>query len=108
MSCRGGSYGFLALYNVVYILPLLAVVTVFALTLGAHKLTEREGRYLKLVSGIMMVILGGSLIFVPELLNDLLGAIGLLVTALVVSGLLIAWDSVRRRAGVEARGDKRS
>ena len=90
-------YGFLALYNVVYILPLLAVVTVFALTLGAHKLSEREGRYLKLVSGIMMVILGGSLIFVPELLNDLLGAMGLLLTALAVSGLLIAWDSVRRK-----------
>lgn len=97
-------YGFLALYNIIYILPLLAVVTVFALTLGAHKLTEREGRYLKLISGVMMVFLGGSLIFAPGLLNDLFGAVGLLLMALVASGLLIAWDSLRR-AAAESRRD---
>jgi len=88
-------YGFLALYNLVYILPLMAIVVVFALTLGAHKLTEREGRSLKLISGMMMVALGGVLVVAPGLLYSLVGTMGLLFGALVLSGLLI-WIDQRR------------
>ncbi len=87
-------YGYLGFYNLVYILPLLAIVVVFALTLGAHKLTEREGRALKLVSGVMMVALGGVLVAAPGLLYSLAGTVGLLLGALVLSGLLI-WNDQR-------------
>lgn len=51
-------YGWLAYYNVIYILPLLAITLVFTFTLGARKLSEAEGRFLKLVSGLMMFGLG--------------------------------------------------
>ena len=37
-------YGYLALYNSVYVLPLLAIVVVFVVTLGTRKLKEEEGR----------------------------------------------------------------
>jgi hypothetical protein len=37
-------YFYLALYNLVYVLPLAAIVLVFVRTLGARKLGEREGR----------------------------------------------------------------
>jgi hypothetical protein len=44
-------YGYLALYNLVYVLPLLAIVVVFVMTLCARKLQE-EGRILKLLSSL--------------------------------------------------------
>ncbi len=91
-------YGYLAFYNLVYITPLLAIVIVFALTFGAHKLTEREGRALKLVSGVMMVALGGVLMVAPELLNNLAGTSGLLVGALGLSGLILGVDARWRRS----------
>lgn len=90
-------YGYLGFYNLVYIMPLLAIVVVFALTLGAHKLTEREGRALKLISGVMMVALGGVLVAAPGLLYSLVGTFSLLLGALVLSGLLI-WNDQRRPA----------
>ncbi len=51
-------YLYLALYNLVYVIPLAGIVGVFAFTLGARKLSEREGRLLKLLSGLMMLQLG--------------------------------------------------
>jgi hypothetical protein len=61
-------YGYLALYNLVYVLPLLAIVLVFTFTLGTKKLTERQGRILKLLSGLMMLGLGAVMLLAPELL----------------------------------------
>lgn len=58
-------YGYLAAYNLVYVLPLALIVAVFARTLGARKLTEREGRLLKLMSGLMMLGLGSLLLLSP-------------------------------------------
>ncbi|MDH3887738.1 MAG: thioredoxin family protein, partial [Gammaproteobacteria bacterium] len=40
-------YGYLLLYNVIYIIPLLLIVGVFSFTLGARRLSERSGRLLK-------------------------------------------------------------
>ena len=63
-------FGWLAAYNVVYVLPLLAIVLVFTWTLGGRKLGEAEGRLLKLVSGLMMFGLGLLLLFAPGLLSN--------------------------------------
>jgi hypothetical protein len=62
-------YLYLAAYNLVYIVPLALIVLVFVRTLGARKLSEREGRLLKLMSGLMMLGLGAVLLLAPELLN---------------------------------------
>lgn len=61
-------YLYLALYNVVYVIPLLVIVVVFAVTLGHFKLRESHARMLKLVSGLLMLILGFLLLFKPQLL----------------------------------------
>jgi hypothetical protein len=67
-------YGYLALYNVVYATPLFLIVVGFSLTLSSHKLTEYQGRALKLVSGLMMLALGAILVIDPDFLNNLVGA----------------------------------
>ncbi|HWR76661.1 MAG TPA: hypothetical protein VN283_05560, partial [Thiobacillus sp.] len=64
-----GHYLYLALYNVVYVIPLAMIVGVFAFTMGARKLSAREGRLLKLMSGVMMLQLGVLLVLAPEWLN---------------------------------------
>ncbi len=75
-------YLYLALYNLVYVIPLAVIVTVFAFTLGARKLSEREGRLLKLMSGMMMLQLGMLLVLAPDWLNQLGVAFALLGVAL--------------------------
>jgi thiol-disulfide isomerase/thioredoxin len=90
-------YLYLALYNVVYILPLLAIVVVFVVTLGARKLSEDEGRILKLLSGLMMFGLGFVLLVAPDLLSQPLIAIVLMMAALIVTACTVWW----RRAGSE-------
>lgn len=74
-------YGYLALYNLIYVAPLALIVCVFAFTLGAWKLSEFAGRTLKLLSGLMMLSLGVVLVFWPDLLHSALGAAAILVAA---------------------------
>ena len=76
-------YAYLAFYNLVYVIPLMVIVLAFALTLGRRKLQEREGRVLKLLSGLMMLGLGMMLLIAPEWLNSLW-------TALLIPSLAIA------------------
>lgn len=83
-----GHYGYLAAYNVVYVLPLLAITLAFTWTLGSRKLSEKEGRLLKLVSGLMMLGLGGLLLAAPAALNDLRVALLLLLSAMGGAGLI--------------------
>lgn len=81
-------YAYLAFYNVVYVIPLLVITVVFTYTLGSRKLSEIEGRLLKLVSGTMMLGLGILLIAAPAVLNDLRVALVLLVGSIGLSWLV--------------------
>ena len=78
-------YLYLVLYNIVYVIPLLLIVLGFAITLGSRKLSKRQGRVLKLVSGTMMLGLGGVLILNPALLNSVMVSFAILAGALAVS-----------------------
>ncbi len=80
-----GRYAYLAAYNLIYVLPLAAIVAVFAGTLGARKLSEREGRLLKLMSGLMMLGLGLLLLLAPERLSQIGIAFGLMALALAAT-----------------------
>ena len=64
-----GYYAYLALYNAAYIVDDGLMVAVAVITLGPHRLQEKQGRWLKLVSGTIVFILGGLLITAPELLS---------------------------------------
>ena len=81
-------YGYIAAYCLIYVLPMFAIVVAFATTLGRRKLTEQEGRTLKLLSGLMMAGLGLVLIIQPDLLNQLSTTLGLLGGVLVLTYVL--------------------
>jgi thiol-disulfide isomerase/thioredoxin len=82
-------YAWLAAYNVIYVIPLLVIVILFARTMGARKLTEKEGRVLKLVSGVMMAGFGVVLLVAPQLLTNALASIGILAIAIAVSAAVL-------------------
>jgi len=92
-------YLYLMLYNTVYVIPLGIIVIAFTVTLGARKLTEWQGRKLKLISGIMMLSLSITLVADPALLNNIAAAVGMLVITLAVSALIISL--VRRSSFVK-------
>jgi cytochrome c biogenesis protein CcdA len=78
---------YLALYNVIYVFPMLLIVFAFVRTLGARKLSEREGRLLKLLSGLMMLELGLLLLVAPEWLNNMAATLGLVLVAISLTWL---------------------
>jgi thiol-disulfide isomerase/thioredoxin len=90
-------YAWLAAYNVIYVLPLLAIVTVFVKTMGARKLTEAEGRLLKLISGFMMLGFGLLLLIAPNMLTNALASILVLAVA-VAASLVVAKVAAPRKA----------
>jgi hypothetical protein len=81
-------YAYLALYNVVYVIPLMVITLIFTYTLGSRKLSEVEGRLLKLLSGIMMLSLGVLLVVAPAALNDLRVALALLTGSVGIAWLV--------------------
>jgi hypothetical protein len=82
-------YAWLILYNAVYVVPLLSIVLLFTRTLGAKKLSEWQGRVLKLVSGLMMLLLGLVLLVNPALLGNALAALAILLLALAATSLIV-------------------
>jgi glutaredoxin len=55
-------YAHLALYNVAYVADDAVVLAIAVVTLGRRKLQERAGRWLKLLSGVVMLALGAALL----------------------------------------------
>lgn len=51
-------YGYLLLYNLMYMLDDILVLAIGVVTLSQHRLQEKEGRLLKLVAGLVMLGLG--------------------------------------------------
>lgn len=89
-------YLYLALYNLIYIVPLLLIVVAFSVKFGSRRLSEDEGRGLKLVSGLMMLMLGLLLVFAPDMLSQIGITVALLAATLAVAALLI-WIDRRKR-----------
>lgn len=97
-------YGYLALYNMIYVIPLFGIVVAFVWTLGSRKLQPEEGRALKLLSGTMMLGLGSVLLLAPEKLEQIGIAIGILAGAVVVTSLVLLVDRLIHRSTPAARG----
>ncbi|MEZ9594949.1 cytochrome C biosynthesis protein [Shewanella sp. 10N.261.52.F9] len=81
-------YMYLVMYNVVYVIPLAAIVIAFSVSLGKRKLTEKEGQTLKLMSGIMMMGLGGMLALDPTALQNVALAIGLIFSSIILTVII--------------------
>jgi hypothetical protein len=81
-------YMYLVLYNLIYVIPLSIIVVIFTITLGKKNLTEWQGRLMKLISGTMMLGLGGVLIFNPAVLSNAFISFLILSGAFVVSVII--------------------
>ena len=85
-------YLYLAFYNLIYVLPLIIIVSIFAITLGKKTLSKVWVRRLKLISGFMILFLGLILIANPKLLESALTAFAILFAAIIVSGMVMLFD----------------
>lgn len=83
---------YLLAYNVIYVLPLLVIVLLYVFTLGSRKLSAREGRALKLLSGLMMLGLGLVLLTRPAALGNPLIAITLVLGAIGATAVVLRFS----------------
>lgn len=60
------NYLYLALYNIAYVFDDSVMIIIAVITLGKRKLQEKEGRWLKLISGLLILTLGILMIFKPD------------------------------------------
>lgn len=65
---RGARLGYIALYNVAYVVPLVVVVVGFVALRKRVTMTEKAARVLKGVSGTLLVVFGALFLVAPELL----------------------------------------
>lgn len=61
-------YYYLALYNLIYILPLLFIIALITLSIRSKQLSEKQAGMIKFISGVIMIVLGIILLVRPELL----------------------------------------
>jgi hypothetical protein len=64
-------YAYIGLYNLAYMFDDSLMVGVVVVTLGKRKLQETQGRWLKLISGVTILLLGLVMLIKPELLRML-------------------------------------
>lgn len=64
-----GRYAYLLLYILAYMFDDAVMVAVVVATLSRRRLQETEGRWLKLISGLVILLLGLVMIFKPEWLG---------------------------------------
>ena len=66
---RWSHHGYLALYTAAYVLDDSLVLGVATVTLSRHRLQEQGGRWLKLLSGSVILLLGVALLVRPQWLH---------------------------------------
>jgi hypothetical protein len=81
-------YLYIFFYNLVYIIPLLVITLVVVITLGRKKLSEFQGRMLKLFSGLMIFSLGEILLLNSNMLSNFFVAIEVLLFSLGVTFII--------------------
>jgi len=88
------TYLYLIFYNVIYVIPLIIIVSIIVYTLGRWKLTEFQGQQLKLFSGFMILSLGLLLILRAGLLQNMFFTIGILLISLILTYILsLIWKA---------------
>ena len=90
-------YMYILFYNIVYVIPLIVIVLVFAFTLGAMKLSEWRGRQLKLFSGGMLLSMGMVLIGNYMILENFFTPIALMIGNIFATLLIsFIWKKYKR------------
>jgi thiol-disulfide isomerase/thioredoxin len=94
--------GLLGLYLLIYVGLEVVLFVAVLVTLEIGRFEEHYGRMLKLLGGMVMLALGGVLLFAPELMEDLAGATLVIVGAVVLAAL-IDLATRRRRARLQSQ-----
>jgi thiol-disulfide isomerase/thioredoxin len=74
----------LALYMLIYLIDELVIFAIAAITMRASKMEEKHGRLLKLVSGIIMFILGLVMVIDPAVMNNINSSLLVFLLALLI------------------------
>jgi len=91
-------YLYLALYNLIYVMPMLGIVLAFAYTLGKMRLSEAWSRRIKLFSGYLMIALALSMIARPWALAFLDTTLQLIAASAIAAILtILVYERVMRR-----------
>lgn len=91
-----GAAPLFALYMAVFLLDELVVFGVATLAMRTFKLEEKAGRILKLVAGMVMVALAGSLVFAPGAMSTVSGAAAVFGVAVLASAIVLLVDRLVR------------
>ena len=98
---RGPAFaGLLALYLLIYVGLELILFAVVVTTMQVTRLEEKHGRFLKLVGGSLMVVLGVAMIGFRHLLDDLTGLLWLTLASVALTAVLALIQRARTGAAV--------
>lgn len=75
----------LLLYILFYLLDELLIFVVIVVTLNISQLQEKHGRFLKLLSGIVMLFLALALVIVPQIMENIVTSFALVLIAVIIS-----------------------
>jgi cytochrome c biogenesis protein CcdA/glutaredoxin len=78
----------LAIYLFVYMIDEIIIFLAVVISMQAAKINEGQGRFLKLMSGILMILLGVVMLINPEWMNDFKFATLLFLAAILVSFII--------------------
>ncbi len=96
---------YIILYNIFYVMPLLAIVFVFVRSLGTRKMSKESGEILKAISGIMMLGFGALLIINPLVLSNIFVTGSLIGFAVIISLILAKLKKMHRGKTDEVKGE---
>jgi thiol-disulfide isomerase/thioredoxin len=106
LQAKGVGLAETAVLFVAYMIPfLLDEMIVFGIavaTMRATKMQEKHGEMLKLVAGVTMLALAGTMVFFPGVMEEPVSALMLFVVAFAVAGMIHLVTTVIRRRRVGA------
>jgi len=62
-------YLYLFFYNLVYVIPLIVIITIFGYTFKGKQISQRKMQIIKFIGGLIMILLGLILIINPSLIG---------------------------------------
>lgn len=93
---------YIVAYNIVYVIPLIIILSVFVYTLGKRKLSEWGGRQLELMSGLMIFSFGVIFLVDHKLLEmfwtPILLLLGCILTTLILGNV---WKRIENKKSDE-------
>jgi len=93
---------YLVFYNIIYVIPLIIIVSIVVFTLGRWKLTEYQGRLLKLFSGIMILSLGEILFIAPNMLESIFITLMILSSSFFITFIAnLLWEKSETKTPID-------